>query len=345
MATMLDVAIGALNGVIGDYLDRTGNGLATEACLVRDGAPIDLTSGALLASALSSTTAAASSDTTAAASSSTTAAATEGSDAPRKIVVLVHGLMSTEDVWRMPDGETYGSLLARELGYAPFEVRYNSGRRISQSGESLDALLGALVAAYPGPIDEIALVGHSMGGLVIRSATHVAAEKGSPWLALAKRAFYVGSPHLGAPLERFGNVLTWALGKLQHPITVLIAEIVNLRSVGVKDLRYGNLRREDWEGADADALLTNRRHPVPLLPQIRHHLIAGSLSADVESKILFGDLLVPVRSATGRARDVDRAPPFPQERVTLLPGRNHLRLAHDPDVFARIRAWCEEPLS
>lgn len=317
----LDVALGALNGVIGDYLERTGNGLATEMCLLRDGAVVAPTREALFGDG-------------------------DGDgEAPRKIVVLVHGLMSTEDVWRMPDGETYGTRLGRELGFAPFEVRYNSGRRISQNGESLDALLTALAAAHPGPIEEIALVGHSMGGLVIRAATHAASERGSAWLPLVRRAFYVGSPHLGAPLERFGNALAWALGKVQHPITVLVADILKLRSVGVKDLRYGNLRREDWDGADADALLTNGRHPVPLLPHIRHHLVAGTLSADPTSRLLLGDVLVPVRSATGRARAEDRAAPFPQERVALLPSINHLRLAHDPAVFERIRVWCEEPLS
>lgn len=318
MGRKLDAAVGALNGVIGDYLERTGNGLATEMCLLRAGAVVPTTREGLFG---------------------------EGADAPRKLVVLVHGLMSTEDVWRMPDGETYGTLLEKQLGHAAFEVRYNSGRRISQNGESLDALLAALSAAHPGPIDELVLVGHSMGGLVIRSATHAASERQSAWLPLAKRVFYVGAPHLGAPLERFGNAVTWALGKAPHPITALIADILKLRSVGVKDLRYGNLRREDWDGADADALLTNSRHPAPLVPHIRHHLVAGTLSADLTSKILLGDVLVPVRSATGRAKDVDRAPPFPQEHVALLPSIHHLRLAHDPAVFERIRAWCEEPLS
>src|SRR5262245_60905971 len=120
-----------------------------------------------------------------------------------------------------------------------------------------------------------------MGGLVIRSACHAASERDSAWLPLAKRAFYIGSPHLGAPLELLGNYITCAFAKIDNPITSLIAEVANLRSHGVKDLRYGNLRREDWEGADADALLQNRRHPAPLLPHIRHHLVAGSLSSDL----------------------------------------------------------------
>ncbi|MEZ4294962.1 MAG: alpha/beta hydrolase [Polyangiaceae bacterium] len=317
MGRNLELAIGALNGTVGDYLERTGNGLATATHIVDGGQPLDLSAASLAA---------------------------RYPDPPRRLVVLVHGLMSTEDVFHLEDGTTYGTLLERDLGIAPFHVRYNSGRRISESGASIDRLLSDLVSGWPGPIDELLLIGHSMGGLVIRSATHVGSERASPWVPLARRAFYVGSPHLGAPLERFGNALTWALGKLGHPVTALVADIVNLRSAGVKDLRYGNLRREDWEGHDADALLENHRHPAPLLPHIRHHLIAGSLSPDVASTILLGDVLVPVRSAAGRAAPKDRSPHFPQEHVRILAGMNHLRLAHDPQVYALIRAWCEEAL-
>src|SRR5207247_2303900 len=98
----------------------------------------------------------------------------------------------------------------------------------------------------------------------------------------------------------------------------LVADIVNLRSSGIKDLRYANLRREDWEGAEAGALLQNRRHPVPLLPHIRHHLIAGALSQDPRIALLFGDAVVPLKSATGRAKPRDRSAPFPQEHVRIM---------------------------
>ena len=314
MGDNLEQAIGALNGLVGDYLARTGNGLATPMRLVaRLGstlAPGDL-------------------------------AAALPAPSPR-VVVLVHGLMSTEIVWRMADGETYGSLLARDLGVTPLFVRYNSGLHISDNGEALDALLEELVRAYPIPIDELILAAHSMGGLVVRSASHAASERERRWLPLVRRAFYIGTPHLGAPLERFGNVLTWALGNIPNPVTRLIADIVNVRSSGIKDLRYGSLRREDWEGADADALLQNRRHPVPLLPDIRHHLVVGALSDDPRLAVLFGDAIVPVSSAKGLAAPHHRSAIFPQEHLRFLPGTDHLRLAHDDRVYAALRAWCEE---
>jgi pimeloyl-ACP methyl ester carboxylesterase len=312
----LEQWIGALNGVLGDYLRRRGNGLATPMELVRDGRALPLTPAAL-------------------------------AGARPRLVVLVHGLASTELVWRMAGGEDYGALLGKDLGYSPFYLRYNSGLHISQNGEDLDALLERLVEAYPVPVEEIVLIGHSMGGLVIRSACHAGSMIGAPpgerrWLPLVRRAIYVGTPHLGAPLERLGNVLTWTLSRIPNPYTRLVAEIVNLRSSGMKDLRYGSLRREDWEGADADALLQNRRHPVPLLPHIRHHLIAGTLFADPLTPVLFGDALVPLPSASGRADARHRSAVFPQEHVHVLPSFDHLRLAHDPEVYAKVRSCCEE---
>lgn len=333
----LELAIGVLNGTIGDYLKRTGNGLATPMQLVhrelvhREPAPGASAEPSQPPSVRWRPLAL-----------DRAAIAAAHPHASARAVVMVHGLMSSESVWELEDGETYASLLARDLGHSPFHVRYNSGLHVSENGEALDALLEALVTAYPVTLEELVLIGHSMGGLVLRSAAHAAADRDRRWLALVKRAFYLGTPHLGAPLERLGNVVAWALRVVGDPVTELIADIVNLRSSGVKDLRYANLRHEDWEGADADELLQNRRHPVPLLPHIRHHLIAATLSSDPRLAVLFGDALVPVRSATGRARPADRCSPFPQEHVRILPSLAHLRLAHSAEVYAQIRAWCEE---
>lgn len=314
----LDQVLGALNGLVGDYLHERGNELATPMLLVRDGEPL---SAEALAESLARS--------------------------PERVVLLVHGLMATEHCFRMEDGEDYGSLLAKDLGHLPLYLRYNSGRHVSESGESLDALLSELAGRLPPSVEELVLLGHSMGGLVIRAATHVAgaSERPSPWLPLVRRAVYVGSPHLGAPLERLGNVASWVLAQVGNPITGLIAEIANLRSAGVKDLRYANLRREDWEGVEADALLQNTRHPVPLLPQIRHHLVVGTLSTDPTLAVLFGDALVPVPSAAGRAEPRHRSAVFPQEHVAMFPGRAHLALAQDREVYAQLRAWLSEELS
>jgi hypothetical protein len=326
MGDNLEQLIGALNGAVGDYLHRTSNGLATPMQLMRAGLPVALTGDAIAEGCTSTPTG--------------------------RVVVLVHGLMSTEIVFRMGDGEDYGSLLAKDASYTPFYVRYNSGLHVSENGEALDALLEALVTAYPRSIEELCLVGHSMGGLVIRSACHAASQalrgatlasnRSRAWLPLARRAIYLGTPHLGAPLERFGNVVSWVLARLPSPYTRLIADIVNLRSSGVKDLRYGSLRREDWEGRDADALLQDARHPVPLLPHIAHYLVAGTIASDPFLGLLFGDAIVPLASATGPKKRSRESSSLPEHHVRVLPAFDHLSLAHHAEVYAIIRGFCEE---
>jgi len=315
----VEAAIGVLNGAIGDYLARRGNGLATTMQFARAGKLLDPT---------------------------TEAFAREIPSPSPRVVISIHGLMSTESVWELDDGTTYGSRLEASHGATALDVRFNSGLHISENGEALDRLLGDLVRVYPREIERIDLIGHSMGGLVIRSATHAASASPSAWLEKTKRAYYVGSPHLGAPLERFGNVLTWALkriGKMaREPVTELVADIIALRSSGVKDLRYGNLRAEDWTGVDADALLQNSRHPVPLLPGIRHHLVAATLIDDPIVAMLFGDALVPVHSASGRSKPEDRSAPFTDAHVRILPGMHHLQIAHDQAVYELIEAWYSE---
>ncbi|WP_428265874.1 lipase family alpha/beta hydrolase [Haliangium sp.] len=316
MQARIDRALAVLNGVLGDHLKRSGNALAIPMELIVDGEPVTPTREAL-ADACTAATA--------------------------RVVVFVHGLMSTERTWECADGSSFGSQLARDLDYTPVYVRYNTGLHISDNGDSLDTLLEALVAAYPAPIEEICLIGHSMGGLVVRSATHAAATAGDRrWLPLVSRAIYLGTPHLGAPFERLGNLTGWVLDAIGNPYTKLVADIGKLRSSGIKDLRYANLRREDWEGVDADALLQNRRHPVPLLPHIRHYLVAASVTKDPRLALLFGDAVVPLRSAAGRSRPGDRSPCFPQEQVRVIPGLGHMGLTRAPEVYEHIRVWCEE---
>ncbi len=127
-------------------------------------------------------------------------------DTASKLAVFVHGLAETENSWTpkaMDDNEVgYGPLLSTELGYTPIYIRYNTGCHVSENGRSLGRLLDDLVSAWPVPPDELLLVGHSMGGLVIRSACHYGAAEDQPWVPLVRHIVYLGTPHLGAPLAK-----------------------------------------------------------------------------------------------------------------------------------------------
>ena len=315
MGEKLEQSLAILNGVLGDHLARTGNGLSTTLSFVKGGATISLDRAAF---------------------------AHAVQKARPRVAILVHGLMCTEQIWRMRDGSDYGSLLERDLSFTPLYVRYNSGRAIADNGAELADLLEALGDAYPAAIEEIVPIGFSMGGLIVRSACHAAQKKGQRWLSRVRRAIYIGTPHGGAPLERAGRFLVRVLRSVPDPYTRLIADIGDLRSLGLQNLGDGHQHEDGGVSRDVGALsLRDRRHPVPLLPEIRHYLIAGALARDPWLALWFGDALVPLSSATARACDDVRTASFPPEHVKIFRAFAHTRLAHDPAVYAQIRAFCE----
>ncbi len=304
MGKNLERAIGILNGLVGDYLERSENGLATPFGLVHEGDPLELSQEALRRKI---------------------------PDARSRVVVLVHGLMCTETSFAFDEGGDLGASLARDHDLTPLYVRYNTGNAIAESGARLSVLLDKLLAVYPVPIEEIVLLGHSMGGLVIRSACHVASEAKLAWLSRAKTAVYLGTPHRGAPLERVGRVATEILRTVPDPYTRLIGQISDLRSGGVKALGDAELRAGDAEGRRFN--LTDRAHPVPLLPGIEHHLVAGTLHPDPWLTLFFGDSIVPLVSATDGEKT---AKATLLGSVEIFHGVSHMRLACDASVYAHV---------
>jgi pimeloyl-ACP methyl ester carboxylesterase len=261
-------------------------------------------------------------------------------DAARRVAIFVHGLGETDAAWRLratTDQPGYGALLRRELGYTPLDLRYNSGRHISDNGRVLAALLERLHDAWPTPIDEIVLVGHSMGGLVARSACHYGRVEGHRWTQAVRHVVCLGSPHLGAPVEKGINALGWALDRI--PETQPLARVVNQRSAGIKDLRFGACIEEDWCDCDPDELLTDRCHDVPFLPGATFYFIAATISRGEGDPLgtVVGDLLVRVPSASGAGRG--RRIPFGVEDGRRLDGLTHFDLLNHPAVYEQIRAW------
>ncbi|HBZ70185.1 MAG TPA: hypothetical protein DEP35_10800 [Deltaproteobacteria bacterium] len=318
----LDLAIGALNGFVGDRLEQKQNGLRFRMGFRSDGRPL-----ALEPSALRRTY----------------------PEATSKLAVFVHGLAGTEQVWRFyseesygEEGTTYGTLLERELGYSPLYLRYNSGLHISQNGGLLAEAMEKLVRSWPIAVEEIVLVGHSMGGLVTRSACHQGKERGNGWVDAVRHIFCLGTPHLGAPLEKLGNVAGWVLNRFE--VTRPIASIVNARSHGIKDLRFGYLVEEDWQGKDADALLEDNRHDIPFLDSATHYFVAATLTRDPHHPVgvLLGDTLVRFPSAAGRPAPPARHFPFTAENGLHLGGMTHLRLLNHPAIFEQMRFWLEK---
>jgi len=193
-------------------------------------------------------------------------------------------------------------------------------------------------------VQDVVLIGHSMGGLVARSALHQAhggTAEAHRWTTLVRDTVTLGSPHLGAPLERGVHRLTERLARL--PETRPLARLLTLRSAGIKDLRHGTLVEQDWSGRDLDALAPGPHTHVPLHDGARHFVVLATLSRDPASRLadLLGDLLVPPRSATGDTGDHDRLA-FPPDHVHRLGGLHHFDLLDHPAIYERIRRWLVE---
>jgi len=304
--------VSALNGVFGDTLVRRGNLLALPMAFRRGGRDLELTRHEL---------------------------AGAYPDARARIAVFVHGLCETDEAWnRIPARPArhvpYGHRMETELGYSPLYLRYNTGRHISENGRDLADALGRLVAAWPVPVDEVVLIGHSMGGLVSRSGCHYGA--GSDWVAKVRHVFMLGSPHHGAPLEKVTNAASAALARL--PETRPLARALNIRSSGIKDLRYGYLVDECWLDQDCDAFLQNTSREIPFLATARHYFICATLSREPDAAVgrIIGDLLVLHPSAwahPGRGKRLT----FPIERYYHLGGANHFDLLNHPAIYGMIR--------
>jgi PGAP1-like protein len=260
-------------------------------------------------------------------------------DAAPRLVVFVHGLMETEYAWRLGGRASYGERLARDLGVTPLEVRYNTGRHISQNGRSLAGRLGELVAAWPVEVEEIALVGHSMGGLVARSACHQAAEDGQAWVGRVRHVVSLGTPHHGAPLAQGVHYAAHALHAV--PETRPFGRFLRRRSAGIRDLRGGSLVDRDWAGRAPDALRAAACAEVPLLDGATHCFVSATVFRDARHPLgrLIGDALVLPASASGRRI------PLPVEHGLQLGGAHHVALLNHPAVYAQLRDWLASPRS
>ena len=161
-------------------------------------------------------------------------------EANGKLLLMIHGLCRNDLQWdAQHEGQTvnHGQALAAELGFTPIYLRYNSGLHTSQNGRELASQLEQLIRHWPVPVEEISVLAHSMGGLIIRSAVHYARADGLIWPQRLRNIVFLGTPHHGAPLERAGNIVDVVLGSTSF--TAPLARLGQLRSAGITDLRFG----------------------------------------------------------------------------------------------------------
>lgn len=310
-----DAVLAALNGVLGDYLEASKNPLAITMCLRQDGHALPMDAKALAAAI---------------------------PQAGSKLAILVHGLCMNDRQWKR-HGHDHGTALAGDLGYTPIYLHYNTGLHISINGRAFADLLDALLHIWPVALDELVIIGHSMGGLVGRSACHYGAVAHHDWVRQLDKLVFLGTPHHGAPLERHGNAVDMLLGISRY--TAPFARLGKIRSAGITDLRYGNLVDRDWKGRDRFEHSRDIRRAVPLPAGVECFNIAattGKKAGDLSDRWM-GDGIVPLASALGHNPNRRLALTFPESHQWIGYGMNHLDLLSRRAVYARIKRWVASP--
>ena len=135
-----EAVLAALNGVLGDHLVARKNPLAIPMQIRRNGKPL---SEQALSEAIQ--------------------------QSKGRLAIMVHGTCMSDLQWNR-EGHDHGAALARDLGFAPLYLHYNTGLHISENGRGFSDLLETIINQSPQPTT-LFIVAHSMGGLVTRSAS------------------------------------------------------------------------------------------------------------------------------------------------------------------------------
>lgn len=298
-------AQGVLNGIVGDYLHKQGNSLAIDMNFYHKGQILPLDPCSI---------------------------GRYHQHCSPKLCIFVHGLTNTESIWQLPDANNrdYGDLLSQDLGYTPFYLRYNTGLAIADNGRQFSSFLDRLISNFPGQVDDITLIGFSMGGLVVRAACADQQAHSRQWQNKVKRCIYIGSPLQGAPLEKLGAMSTQIARLIPRDYMHAFADILDARSTGIKNLRHGQI--EVPESLPA------------LLEEAQHYAISGGVGDGKVAWVnaLLGDGLVREPSARGQHKASTKSLAIPEAHHKAFPGLHHLALAHDLGVYQQLRQWCHD---
>ncbi|KZZ37888.1 triacylglycerol lipase, partial [Oleiphilus sp. HI0117] len=335
-----------LNGIVGDYLEKEHNPLAIDMAFYQQNIPLLLD------------------DTLAQQVLQGSGSVKAEKALSNKIIVLIHGLTNLETIWDLkPDSlggesegesssngrssdddealsekDNYGRRLQEEFGFTPFYLRYNTGLSIKDNGQKLTRLLSELIEAYPIPVEEIVLMGFSMGGLLIRSAQKLAQDAEADWLSLLSNCYYIGTPHEGSPLEKFGHLTSSIVRYIPRDYISHWADWIDVRSQGIQDLKDGLLHlNKEKRGADSDDPYEQSVRCGSFTAHAQHHFISGSLSANKNSLLnkYFGDSLVRHTSANPISAPED-------SKQAHFNGIPHVPLAHSEKVYQQINQWFRE---
>ncbi len=255
------------------------------------------------------------------------------------IVVLVHGLCEDDESWIQRQkivGSTYVERIAADTDGTPVLLRFNTGLHVSENGRHLDVLLRQLIDAWPVDVTRVTLVGHSMGGLVVRAATNYATAGGELWPQLVKDIVCLGTPHTGARLEKVAHLGSQLLRF--WPESAPFSTILEARSAGIVELRHGYISQDEWEGQDLTSRWGLDRIAAAPLPHAEYHFVAATPGATRNHPLsaVLGDLLVHFSSATGMS---NHGPAAGGARFEYLASVDHVTLLNHPQIGDWLVDW------
>jgi pimeloyl-ACP methyl ester carboxylesterase len=252
-----------------------------------------------------------------------------------KLLIMAHGLCMNDLQWSR-EGHNHGAELAKESGMGDIYLHYNTGQHISDNGKQFADLLQSLVNLSNKQL-ELNILGHSMGGLVSRSAVNVGQNSGHQWPELLNNLVFLGSPHHGAVLEKAGNLIDLILGANSY--TAPLARLAKVRSSGITDLRYGNVQELDWNKTERFEFSGDQRLPLPLPDRTKCFAIAASIKENVNHPL--GDGLVQMKSALGEHEKPEFDLQIPDKRKWVGTQIHHMQLLSEIKVYQVLKAWFE----
>ena len=289
----------AMNGVLGDHFDKGENPLAIIMSFRINGESLDINQLNELFD-----------------------------DAEHAVTILIHGLCMNDIQWKR-DGHNHGELLEQDLGHKVLYLHYNTGLHVSENGKQLSLLLNEIEINTSLKIN---ILGHSMGGLVARSACYYAQKLNHSWISNVNKIIFLGTPQHGAILAKGGH---WADVFLQiSPYSAPFAKITKVRSNGLHDLRHGYVIDEDWQE-------NNERQLVPLPEKVVCYAIATTTS-EYASKFhekVVGDGLVSIDSALGIHKNNNLNLNISKQNQWVGYEVNHMQLLSNKEIYSVIKDW------
>jgi hypothetical protein len=313
-----------LNGMIGEYLEKENNPLAIQMGFFHQSQKLSL--DCQLAQQL---------------------------DCPlsNKVVIFVHGLTNLETVWDYPaegssnasivnhyidvcfspvnktSPENYGKKLQEEFGFTPFYLRYNTGLSLEKNGRNFSAQLSKLFKNYPIKIDDLMLIGFSMGGGLLSHAQYSAQKNNQAWLKVLSKCMYLGDSSENSLLA---NILQLSGDFLRHtPIRYInfLADWFDYRS---KRLQTNENKENDF-----DLKRRRSREFALFVESSRHYFVNGNLTRKGQN---IYNRSIEDLNPKQKNSDSSRATP-PRSQSVHLEGISPIRLAHSNRVYSLISRW------